>query len=115
MRVEWPSNTWETPEDDCSRTDAGWGLRRSRHNSAYAYGTAVNYRLTADNAAAGGALHLTASAPACFDTTASVFPGDPGPANASTNAFGRVAQSNIGKIILKPALQPVDQLGSSGR
>ena len=64
-----------------------------RHNSAYARGTAVDYRLTADNA----------------------VPGAPGPANASTNAFGRVAQSNFGKGILKPELQPVDQLGSSGR
>ena len=114
MSPDGRSNTWETPGDDCSGTDAGYGLRRGRHNSAYAYGTAVDYRLTADNAVAGGALHLTASAPACFDTTASVFPGDPEPANASTNAFSRAAQSKIGKAFSSLSFSRLTNLVQAG-
>ena len=92
MSPDGRSNTWETPGDDCSGTDAGCGLRRGRHNSAYARGTAVDYRLTADNA----------------------VPGAPGPANASTNAFSRVAQSKIGKAFSSLSFSRLTNLVQAG-
>ncbi|CUV02146.1 hypothetical protein MGWOODY_Clf574 [hydrothermal vent metagenome] len=67
-------------------------MRRGRHNSAYARGTAVDYRLTADNA----------------------VPGDPGPANASTNAFSRVAQSKIGKAFSSLSFNRLTNLIQAG-
>jgi len=63
-----------------------------RHNSAYARGTAVDYRLTADNA----------------------VPGAPGPANASTNAFSRVAQSKIGKAFSSLSFNRLTNLVQAG-
>ena len=63
-----------------------------RHNSAYARGTAVDYRLTADNA----------------------VPGAPGPANASTNAFSRVAQSKIGKAFSSLSFSRLSNLVQAG-
>jgi len=62
-------------------------LRRGRHNSTYVRGTAVDYRLTADNA----------------------VPGD-----ASTNAFSRVAQGNIGKAFSSLSFNRLTSLVQAG-